>query len=229
MIKNLLILSAFLPVIGLLIPPADAMLLIYTIFVVIYLSKTSLSGAIRGLKIPFWLFFLLLVLASGWLTEMLAWNSNYLAKTTEPALFHPQLFYDLILATGFYLGNALAWLLLLRKYRFSLPAVFIIQGFFGVFFEQDGAVFYQGLASLPAGLLLWGYVFLVYGSIIAIPYVLVREEIMRTLLPQHWWQYPLALVIIRIGILLIFYLWATPWQVLQLIPPPQPMITHPFW
>ena len=220
-------LSAFLPVLGLMTSPADTMLLIYTIFVIIYLSGASLSPAIRGINFPLWLFFLLLVLASGWLTEVLAWYNNYLAGATEPALFHPQLFYNLLLATGFYLGSGLAWLLLIRKYRFSLPAVFIIQGVFGVFFEQNGAVFYQCLAGLPAGLLLWGYVFLVYGSFMGIPYLLAGDGIKQAVLPQRWWQYPLALGVIWFVILLVFYLWATPWQIFQLIPSPQPINTHP--
>ncbi len=74
--KILLIFSAFLPVLNLFNPPADTMLLIYTVFVIIYLSLDAFPQAIKFILIPHWFFFLLLAVASGWLCEVLAWASN---------------------------------------------------------------------------------------------------------------------------------------------------------
>ena len=60
-------------------------------------------------------------------------------------------------------------------YRYSLADVFVVQGIYGVFIEQQGAVFLQGLRSLPVGLLLWVYVFLVYGSAMGLAYLPVAH------------------------------------------------------
>jgi hypothetical protein len=105
---------------------------------------------------------------SGALTESIAWGNNYLKAAKEPALFHPQLFADLIIGVGFYGGWALAWWLVLRWFRFKLWEVFVITGLQGIFFEQLGAVFIAMLRHWPANPLLsiiFGlYVFTVHGA-----------------------------------------------------------------
>ena len=48
----------------------------------------------------------------------------------------------------------------------KMRQIFCAQGAFGVLIEQRGAIFLGGLAIMPFGLVLWIYVFLVYGSVV---------------------------------------------------------------
>jgi hypothetical protein len=162
-------------------------------------------------------------------TECLAWWSNYLARSPEPALFHPQLAYDLLIGLGFYTGNALAWALALRWFRFTPAQVFITQGAFGVFVEQDGAVFRMGLVSLPGGALLWLYVFLVYGSYIGIAHAFVQDAVAGKGRYNGWLKYAAALALIAALTVIVTGLWAFPWQASGAIPPPSPIWERPIW
>jgi len=55
-------------------------------------------------------------------------------------------------------------MVLTRRRRFSLAEVFIVQGVYGIFIEQQGAVFLKGLQVMPLGFVPWRYVFVIYGS-----------------------------------------------------------------
>ncbi len=70
--------------------------------------------------------FALVLIGAGMISECLAWVSELFAQTTNPALLHPQLFADLFLALFFYVGLAIAWLLLLTKFQFALKEVFFL-------------------------------------------------------------------------------------------------------
>lgn len=50
-----------------------------------------------------------------------AWTHNFIRDAAEPALFHPQLLPDLLMAAGFHAGWWLAWWWLLRRWRMSGP------------------------------------------------------------------------------------------------------------
>jgi len=82
----------------------------------------------------------------------------------------PDLFTDFILIAGLYIGIPIVWYFLLKKYQFNLKEVFVLSGIFGVFAEQDFAVL---LTFNPLAYL---YVFLVYGSLITIPFILNRDS-----------------------------------------------------
>jgi len=58
-----------------------------------------------------------------------------LKAAPEPALFHPQLFADLIIGVGFYGGWGFAWWLAFRWFRFSVAEAFIVTGIQGIFFR----------------------------------------------------------------------------------------------
>jgi hypothetical protein len=144
------------------------MLLIYTTFVAGWEARRW-----RGLRLPgpAWIRYLVLMLLVGFLTEALAWIGNFLAREETPALLHPQLLYDLLLSPGIHGAWAVGWILATRRWRFSVAEVFVIQGIYGVFVEQQGAVFLQGWRALPLGVVLWLYVFVVYGAAAGLAYL----------------------------------------------------------
>jgi hypothetical protein len=149
--------------------PPDPTLLVYSVFIVTLVSSLTLNK-VRS----FTLRLVFALLLGGYLAEVLAWFSNRLANETNPALLHPELLPDLLLATGFYGGWAVAWRLTLQFFRFSLLESFIISGLFGVLLEQDSAVLRGIVQALPVNplqaLILAFYVFLVYGSVLGIAY-----------------------------------------------------------
>lgn len=224
MIKILLIISAFIPILGLLGKPPDTMLLIYSFFVLAYLFKdyfrTKFSR--RPLK-----FFLLIVL-TGLFAEVLAWLNNYLAKRPDPALFHPQLFFDLLIGLSQYGAWALALVILTKKFKYSLWELFILLGIYGVVLEQKGMIFIQGLTHMPLGLLMWAYIFVVYGSIIALAFVLAGNKV-ELVKSNSWIKYPTALVfIMALGFTMMFG-WGSLLNILGVIPKPSPIWERPFF
>jgi hypothetical protein len=132
-----LIFLAFLPIVNLLNTPVDTMLLIVTIFIVVYLLRAHLTLPFIQNFSKRYLLIVLCIIASGLIAEVLAWTSEYLAKSVSPALLHPQLFPDLIMGIGFYGSWALVWTVILNKYKFHLKEVFILQGLYGVLIEQQ--------------------------------------------------------------------------------------------
>ncbi|MEM1377588.1 MAG: hypothetical protein AAGG69_09380 [Pseudomonadota bacterium] len=121
----------------------------------------------------------------------------FLACNPVPVLFHPQLGPDLIIGAGFYLGGGLGWLFLFRRFGFSLRERFVAHGFYGVFIEQQGAVFIAGLAAMPVGALLWLYVFFVYGCMPGFARVIANPG--KSDVKRRWWHYPVALMVIAVS------------------------------
>lgn len=226
----LLGLSALLPLPGLLAAPHDTMLPIYTLFVGAVILRRPLEAAAARIRLPRGLAFGLLVLASGLLTETLAWLSNYLSRAPEPALFHPQLAYDLLLSPVVYGGWALAWPLLMRRWRFSLAEVFVIQGLYGILLEQEGIIFRQGLAAMPWGLVLWAYVFLVYGSAIGLAYLPFERSYAGRARRRGWARLPIALGATLVATVVSSLVWMAMLSLLGInIPPPRPIVEAPLW
>ncbi len=74
--------------------------------------------------------------------------------------------------------------------------MFIIQGVYGVFLEQQGAVFLKGLDVMPLGLVLWLYVFVVYGSAAGLAYLPFEADFApRRRRACSRWKLPSALLI----------------------------------
>lgn len=206
------------------------MLPIYSLFVAAVFARRPIEAAAARLRLPRALAFAALVLVSGLLTEALAWTSSYLARAPEPALLHPQLAYDLLLSPVVYGGWALAWPLLMRRWRYSLAEVFAIQGIYGVLLEQQGAVLRQGLASLPWGGVMWAYVFLVYGSAVGLAYLPFDRSYAADGKRRGWARLPAALVVTLLATIVSSLVWA---GLLHLagfsIPAPRPIWEAPLW
>ncbi len=222
--------SALIPLPGLLTSPHDTMLPIYSLFVSAVFLRRPIEVAAARVRLPRGLAFGLVVLASGLLTETLAWASNYLAGATEPALLHPQLAYDLLLSPVVYGGWALAWPFLMRRWRFSLAEVFTIQGLYGILLEQQGAILRQGLASLPWGVLLWAYVFLVYGAAIGLAYLPFERRYATEDRRRGWVRLPIALGATLVATVVSSLAWMAVLHLLGItIPGPRPIVEAPFW
>jgi hypothetical protein len=228
--RLVLAISALLPLPGLLSSPPDTMLPIYSLFVVAVFARRPIEAAAVRLRLTRPLAFGLVILASGLLTETLAWTSSYLVGDLEPALLHPQLVYDLLLSPVVYGGWALAWPLLMRRWNFTLAEVFAVQGVYGILLEQQGAVLRQGLASLPWGVILWAYVFLVYGSAIGMAYLPFERTYAADPRIRSWIRLPIALGALLLMTVVSSLAWAGFLHVIGItIPSPRPIWEAPLW
>ena len=198
-------------------------LLPYPLLVWAYLRgwRLLVSGA------PWWRL-LLATLLCTLVLESSAWLDNYIRNNPEPALFHPQLIPDLIFGIGVYAAWWLTWWLVLRRYRFTTLQVFLTTGLYGIIIEQQGKIFLTGLAALPAGLLLWLFVAVAYGSTMALATFLVRDSF--TAERDSRWKYPLAWAALFVLTLVISLAWGLVLQVLNFVPPRKlPMHDYPLW
>ncbi|MGQ0633868.1 MAG: hypothetical protein ACT4QC_04600 [Planctomycetaceae bacterium] len=139
-----------------------------------------------------------LFLISGAIVETLAWANNFLKAAAVPALFHPQLVWNLVLGIGFYSGWA-AWLIVLRWFRFTLTESFVVTGLQGIFFEQLGAVFQvmvHQLTSNPLASLYFGlYVFVVHGAGVGLPMAPVISRFDSPEKSRNMIRFPLVCVL----------------------------------
>lgn len=160
--------------------------------------------------------------------EFSAWLNEYVKKVPQPALFHPQLIPDLLISTGLYAAWWLTWWLALRRYRFTTAQVFITTGLYGVVIEQQGTIFWTGLQTLPAGAALWLFVFVVYGSTMALAFWLVRDSFTAT--RDHWLKYVLSWMELFALSYLTSIVWGVVLQAVNIIPPRKlPIQDYPLW
>lgn len=96
--------------------------------------------------------------------EIFSWSINYYFCVSEPALLHPQLAWDLLSATIFYLGFGVGWLILFSRYHFRLREMFLVQGIAGILLEQQGKLILTFFRNIPATFLILISVFAVYGG-----------------------------------------------------------------
>jgi hypothetical protein len=227
--RYLFIASGAVPLLALCGAPADPMLLIYSFFVLAWVLHWRSQGDPR-LPGPMWLGYLVLMVLVGFLTETLAWLGSYLARAEQPALLHPQLFYDLLLSPGIYAAWAVGWIVATRRWRFSLAEVFIVQGVYGVFLEQQGVVFLEGLKTMPLGLVLWLYVFVVYGSAAGLAYLPFQRHLSPPQAHDSRWKFPAALLLQFLATAVIAIAWGLLLPALGVvIPEPRPIWQAPFW
>lgn len=228
----LLAVSGLLPLLGLTGQQPDPTLLIYSLFVVIWLW--------RRLQVPFdqaqpiqptaqaWWRLPIAVIGSGLVVECLSWSNNYMKCAPTPALLHPQLFADLLLAIGFYGSWALVWSWLIRRYHWTLKQTFVIQGLFGILIEQQGQILLLGLTTLPIGLIFWLYVFLVYGSVMGIAYLMANPSrpLRRGARHRGYVEAALALAVCSV---LINGSWGGVLRAAHVVPTPQRICERPLW
>jgi hypothetical protein len=171
---------------------------------------------------------LISTILSTLLLESGAWLDSFLKNASEPALLHPQLLPDLILSVGIYAAWWLTWWGVTRIYRFSTLQVFITTGIYGVFIEQLGKVFLAGLQNFPLGILMWLFVFVAYGSTMALAAWLARDEPLTG--KDVWVKYPITLGILFGMTFLTSILWGLVVDGLNFLPPPKyPMREFPYW
>lgn len=231
--RGLFIFSGVVPLLGLFGHPPDTGLLIYSVYVLAYLLREPLTRLADRIPAPPAVALVGLFLLSGCLTETLAWSSNYLKAAAKPALFHPQLFADLIVGLGFYGAWAAAWLIALRRYRFTLEESFLITGFQGIFFEQLGAVFVLMVRTLPVNpffsALMGAYVLAVHGSAVGLAMIPVIHRFDAPENSRHWSRF-LVVMVLMVGLAFVGTQVAA-WLTLPFggLPPPRSIREHPFW
>lgn len=226
---RLLVISGLLPLLLLLTQPPSPTLLSYSLFVAIYRWRDHLCPQLTRLQAPLPLLLIPLFIAAGLLTEVFAWTDSFLRCEPEPALFHPQLLPDLIHGIGFYGSWGIAWSLLVLRYRFSIAAVFVVQGLYGVAIEQNGAVLLTGLASFPTGLVLWTFVFAIYGATAGTAYSLVACRVGSARQRDHWSKYPIALLTLGVLLVIVGLIWGALLATANILPPARFICDHPFW
>lgn len=229
--RLILIISGLIPVWGALNSPSDLQLLIYTFFVIALLLRSRIAALVKRIALNPFVKFIFLIIISGWIAETLAWATHYIAKSEVPLLLHSQLIPDLILATGFYGGWALAWVITLRYFQFSLASVFVTAGLPALFIEGGAFTnFLEGLAANPLGsVLMVVYIFVVYGSIMGLAYLSIENELRNPRQRNSWFKYPIVwtLIFLAPGVLMaIVGFLATP---LGLIPERGPIWERPFF
>lgn len=221
--------SGALPLFGLCGAPPDPMLLIYTAFVAVSAvrRRTTFLERIPG---PTWLSYLVVMVLAGFLTETLAWAGNYLARAEQPALLHPQLLYDLLLSPGVYGAWAVGWIVVSRRWRFAVTDVFVVQGVYGILLEQNGAILLAGLRAMPLGLLLWLYVFVVYGAAAGLAYLPFEAGLAAPRATDSRWKFPAALLALLAATALVAVGWSATLGALGVaIPEPKPIWLAPLW
>ena len=238
-VKIFLILSGLIPLLSLFSSPPDPILLIYSFFVFAFLFRHRLVKFVKRIPLRSSVKFTLLVIAAGLIAECLAWLGNYLSRSENPALLHPQLIPDLILGIGVYLGYAVAWIIILRYYRFSLLSVFISAGFLGILIEGNFDMSYWPLISIIKNLIadpvtsisMSAYLFIVYGSLMGLGYLLVEEEFYDndSKKSNRWIKYPIAIVSMFVGAWIFSIVVGLIVKSLGLIPEPKPIWEHPFF
>ena len=231
--KALLILSGLIPILGLFSRPPSPASLIYSVFVVAWFSRPRLKALTDRLPGPHGLYLILFFLLSGSLTETFAWLNNYLEAAKEPALFHPQLFADLIVGFGFYGSWAIAWLLALRWFRFTLAEAFWVTGIQGIFFEQLGAIFIRMLAVIltnPVQALLFGlFVCAVHGSAVGLALTPILHRFDQPTRSRSWVRFP-VISALMVG---LAFAGTKLIEIVMLgfggLPPKRSIIEHPLW
>lgn len=223
---RLFVLSGFIPILNLL-ARKDPSLLIYSFFVFVFILRSRFVPLVSKIQLSATIKLVVLIIMSGFLTETFVWLGEYLQRTPEPKMLHPQLIPDLIRSVGFYGSWAVGWALLLKRYKFTIAQVFIMQGLYGIFIEQQGAVFIIGQSTMPFGLLIWLYVFLVYGATASLPFLLLGNQLIFEQQRDSRIKYVLALIVILISSVLVFTLWGllTNW----LLPEPKSIWQSPLW
>ncbi|HUY77967.1 MAG TPA: hypothetical protein VMV29_14435 [Ktedonobacterales bacterium] len=231
-----LVASGVIPILGLLTGP-NTSLLIYTIFVAALLARRPLerlaSALMRRLRLAPEALLAGAIVLSGWLTECLVWLGSYIGHDAHPALLHPQLIPDLILAIGFYGGWALAWLLTLWRWRFTLPAVFVVTGLMGIFVEQDGAVVRDiiavALANPLLAILIALDIFAVYGSIMGLAYLPLAMALRERKRRGGWLRFPAVIALMFVGAVIGVTVVGLLASHTGLIPPRRPIWEHPLF
>ena len=163
------------------------MLTLFPIFLLI-LSITPTKNIFTKMTPPTLLKFLVLGILTGLLTEVLAIINNLHLPAAEKALFNADPVMNIIVSFGYYIPLVIVWFFILKKYKFKIPQIFIVSGIIGLFAEGVGVAF------LSFNIQAWAYVFLVHGSIMAIPFSILQDEFSKFKTKDAKTKYLIAIV-----------------------------------
>ncbi len=164
----------------------EYVLTIFSIFVLVWLISPRLKPLIKKIPIPLFVKTVLLGIIFATITEYFVFLEKGIGIKGESGLFSQNLSFNLILAMGIYISLILVWYFLLKKYKFSLRGIFFSAGIWGVVVEEDFTV----LLSLNP--LAYLYIFLAYGSFVAVTFLLIEDNFANTLRKENKARYIVA-------------------------------------
>ena len=159
--KILLIIAGLLPVIRL-FEDGVSSILIFSIFVTIFLWK-GLQRVSAKLPLPLSLLFVALGIFIGGIVQLFVQFEGFEKSFSPDPIVH---FFQ---ALTIYFWITVSWYLVLRKHSFSTWDVFWITGIWGIVVE---AILIYGSFNI----LVWLFIFMVYGSYTATTYLLTRDR-----------------------------------------------------
>lgn len=184
--KILLFLAALFPIIGILQGKVSS-ILIFSVFVSILLWK-GLQRWCNKLPLPTWFQFIGLGILFGAFTQIMVQAEGFEKSFSSDPTFH------FLQALMIYIWIAIAWYILLKKYEFTTWSTFWITGIFGVIVE--GIILYHYINPLQ-----WLFLFVVYGSLGALPHILTHEKFSADRTMPHTKQYIFALFSLILALL----------------------------
>lgn len=149
----------------------DSMILIFPLFLLIWMFFPNHVEEADWSKNKSFIFYLIIGTIVGLITELFAILNNLSKPPEERILFHPDPAINIVLAIFYYFPIFFFAAIILHKYKMTEINVFLIGGIYGICTEQ----MFQILLSF--NLILWFYVFLVYGSFITIPYTIFKNRL----------------------------------------------------
>jgi hypothetical protein len=200
---------------------------IYLLFILIYFFRNKLKSFFETIPMSPTLLFFLFYVGVGLLIETSAWTTSYYFEKEPYPNLHPQLIPNLILGVFMYGAKALGWIIALRFFKFSLKEAFITQGLYAIFLEQQGAIFIQGLMSMPFGILLWIYVMMVYAPLVGIPYMFLEEKLQKNVQRNNWVKYIAVFVLLTVFIIAVSLIADN--TIVKFLPPKRSIFEHPVW
>lgn len=156
-------------------------LVILSAFVLVWFLSPYFKNR-HFLPLPLWIKYLSVGLIFGAFTEYFVFGDHL-------SIFSNNVSSDIFLSLGIYGCMSLAWYLLLKKFEFSLWGVFLTAGLWGIIFEQNFKIL------LSFNLFEYLYIFLVYGSFSAIPFLIFQTDFEVFPRSSAKKKYPIALLV----------------------------------
>ena len=183
--KVLLFIAALIPIIQL-FEDGGSSILIFSVFVFVFLWKGLQKWSMK-LPIPRWLQFIVFGALFGAFTQIMVQIEGFEKTFSADPIVH---FFQ---ALTNYIWVTIAWYILLKRYEFSTWSIFWITGVFGALIE--GIVLYHYVNPLQ-----WLFLFLVYGPLGALPYILTKEKFPPGRISPRIKHYFLALICLIVAI-----------------------------
>jgi hypothetical protein len=183
---TILFIAALLPLIRL-SEDGPSSILIFSVFAFFVLWK-GLRHLLARIPIPLAGYYIVLGTLFGGLTQYFVQLEGFEKSFSGDPINH---FFQ---ALTIYFWDVVMWYGILRKNRFSVWGVYWVTGIWGVLVE--GVVLYHALNPL-----IWLFLFVVYGSFAAIPYLILQERFTSGDVPKpKIYFYIFGLLIVALGL-----------------------------